>query len=147
MVFQQQVVPPHRPRSQRQASKGTFSRIRQHQRAEDQAFAAFEAANAAAMRRPKLTNTSPYAPGTLLPAAEVPLPPAAPAAGSTGTMPDGQVMVAKRKRGRPPKPRPLVPVPLRPLLCGELFCNISHIGADQDSVTSDCIMANTNSNF
>jgi hypothetical protein len=28
--------------------------------------------------------------------------------------------VVKRKRGRPPKPRPLIPIPTRPLLYGEL---------------------------
>ena len=88
----QQPILPSRPLSQRQACKGTFKRILQQQRQEDQAFAEFEAA----VKLGKVT---------------APPAPAAPVVTEGG--------VVKKRRGRPPKPRPLIPVPTRPLFYGE----------------------------
>lgn len=93
-LHNQQSTCPSRPPSQRQACKGTFKRILQQQRQEDQAFADFEAA----LKLGKITS---------LPAPT----PASPVVTEGG--------VVKKRRGRPPKPRPLVPVRTRPLLCGE----------------------------
>lgn len=101
----QQLVLPSRAPSQRQAFKGTFKRILQQQRQEDQVFAEFEAA----IRFGKVTPAQSPAP-------------AAPVATEGG--------VVKKRRGRPPKPRPLMPVSTHRLLHGGL-CTLLPIPASE----------------
>jgi hypothetical protein len=100
----------HRAPSKRQAHKGTFSRILQHQHEEDAAYAEFEAA----VKRGSKPGSKQQAAAQAQQQQQQPVAvPAQPAVA------EGGVVVVKRKRGRPPKPRPLIPIPTRPLLYGE----------------------------
>ncbi|KAF6266559.1 hypothetical protein COO60DRAFT_3827 [Scenedesmus sp. NREL 46B-D3] len=98
---------PHRAPSKRQAHKGTFTRILQHQHEEDVAYAEFEAAVRQGSKR-----------GSKRPAAAQAQPPQPSTAPNQLAVHEDEVVVIKRKRGRPPKPRPLTPIPTRPLLYG-----------------------------
>lgn len=103
---------PPRPPSKRQACRGTFKRILQQRLQEDEAFAEFEAAVKSG-------------PGT----ASAPTPPPAPPVTEGG--------VVKKKRGRPPKPRPLYPVPTRPLFYGK--CWVSKTSKNVIAYMTACV--------